>query len=410
VALGPGKGALKKKLKPVFETVVQRTTIPVESCGSRIEIAVDQGNIRTAGRCAPIREIELELKAGDPAAFGALVRYLSRKMVLTPGLDSKAERGYALRADKEHGVVHAENIELARDLSVEQGLKAVAHSCLRHWVRNAPAVRARDPEGIHQMRVGLRRFRAALSVFKPVLQDKQSETLKAELKWLTDELGPARDFDVYVANTIAPVDRDGPAKGDIAALKADFEEKRDEGFARAIRAVTGDRFRRLVLDAALWIVCGDWSTSADALRRSRRQQPLTDFAGQALTQRTEKIVRKVKKLADLDERRRHKLRIAVKKLRYATEFFQSLFPSGKAAARRKTFARVLKALQDSLGTLNDIRVHNAIVDKLLRKPPPSREAFAAGYLTGHEQRDMRHCLKQTAHAGKDLKAARQFWT
>src|SRR5262249_10337640 len=60
---------------------------------------------------------------------------------------------------------------------------------------------------VHQMRVGLRRLRAAMSLFADVLQDPQSAALKEELKWLTGELGPARELDVLVTRGVAPVKR-----------------------------------------------------------------------------------------------------------------------------------------------------------------------------------------------------------
>jgi len=65
----------------------------------------------------------------------------------------------------------------------------------------------------------------------------------------------------------------------------------------------------------------------------------------------------LKKLEDieaLDAQRRHKLRISVKKLQYACEFFAGPFDGRKRATQRKYFAKILKNLQGSLGDLNDI--------------------------------------------------------
>jgi CHAD domain-containing protein len=54
------------------------------------------------------------------------------------------------------------------------------------------------------MRVGLRRLRAALSPFKDVLRGKETDRLKNELRWLTEQLGPARDVEVFISKTAAP--------------------------------------------------------------------------------------------------------------------------------------------------------------------------------------------------------------
>ena len=81
----------------------------------------------------------------------------------------------------------------------------IGRSILRHIAANEPAVRRSDPEGVHQMRVGLRRLRGAMALFKRLLGDKQSERIKSELKWLTGELAPARDLDVYERSNIEPL-------------------------------------------------------------------------------------------------------------------------------------------------------------------------------------------------------------
>jgi triphosphatase len=71
-------------------------------------------------------------------------------------------------------------------------------STLRHITANETAVQRSDSEGVHQMRVGLRRLRAAISLFSKLFGDKQTERIKSELHWLRrGELSPARDLDVY---------------------------------------------------------------------------------------------------------------------------------------------------------------------------------------------------------------------
>ena len=87
-----------------------------------------------------------------------------------------------------------------------------------------------------------------------------------------------------------------------------------------------------------------------------------------------------------EERRRHKLRIQTKKLRYAAEFFAALFTTKRARKRRKQFLPALERLQDGLGDLNDIAVHEkriAAMSVRRRRSNPNR-VFAAGLLTGRE--------------------------
>ena len=67
-----------------------------------------------------------------------------------------------------------------------------------HFAANQNAVASSDPEGVHQMRVGLRRFRAALSLFGEFIGQPDAKHIKSELKWLTEQLGAARDLDVLL--------------------------------------------------------------------------------------------------------------------------------------------------------------------------------------------------------------------
>jgi triphosphatase len=80
----------------------------------------------------------------------------------------------------------------------------------------------RCSKGVHQMRVGLRRLRAAISLFAGILQDPQTAALKDELKWLTGELGPARELEVLVTQVVAPVRRRHSRLQGISGLSRDL--------------------------------------------------------------------------------------------------------------------------------------------------------------------------------------------
>jgi CHAD domain-containing protein len=110
---------------------------------------------------------------------------------------------------------------------------------------------------------------------------------------------------------------------------------------RAEKAVASPRFRRLVLDAAAWIAIGDWTQNGDELNRLLRELPVVDAAAEELRRRSKKIRKQGSRLVELDARHRHKLRIRVKKLRYATEFFAGVFPSKNSMRRRNAMSPAL---------------------------------------------------------------------
>jgi CHAD domain-containing protein len=323
---------------------------------------------------------------------------------------SKAERGYALREGEVDSPVCAEPIVLSQEMNAGEAFRAIAMACLHHFAGNRAAVVGGKAEGVHQMRVGLRRLRAAISVFKELLRGPETEALERELKWLTEELGPARDMDVMIKEAVAPMSHTTAAPKAITALKADVVAKRDKGFVRARRAVASERYRRVVLDTVLWINGGRWTKSRIALGTSRRELAITHFARQALDRRFHKVLKKLDKLDDLNPINRHKLRIKVKKLRYAISYFESLFRSEKAIRK---MSAILKDLQSSLGQLNDIRVHGKLAEDYVARPRKGRDAtaqaFAMGELTGQERTKSRKLLKASKRRGNRLEQCPEFW-
>ncbi len=83
-------------LQPVFKTEFWRSLWVLDYMDSEIEVALDQGDVNSQGRCVPIHELELELKSGNSDTLSRLARELSQQIPLQPESLSKAERGYAL--------------------------------------------------------------------------------------------------------------------------------------------------------------------------------------------------------------------------------------------------------------------------------------------------------------------------
>ena len=173
---------LKRRLKPVFESHIHRTTAPVRKNGTRIEAALDEGRVRAGRQSAPISELELELKRGEPGNIFKLAHEMGKLAPATLSLKSKSERGYDLIENKPAKAVGAEKIRLQRGMNTADAFRIIGRSILRHIAGNETAVRRSDSEGVHQMRVGLRRLRAAISLFAKLLGDQETERVKAELK------------------------------------------------------------------------------------------------------------------------------------------------------------------------------------------------------------------------------------
>jgi triphosphatase len=174
--------------------------------------------------------------------------------------------------------------------------------------------------------------------------------------------------------------------------------------------VQSRRFGVLTLDIAAWLQAGHWITPPEDLVRDRGDLPITIFAAEQLTRRWRKLRKKRKALAQLNARRRHKLRIQTKKLRYVVEFFATLFASKRAAKRLKRILPVLERLQDSLGELNDIAVDKKRLAAIgIRRGSQPNRAYAAGLLSEREDTRVAAAMAVATEAYAELAKAKPFW-
>ncbi|OAF04857.1 hypothetical protein AYJ54_23675 [Bradyrhizobium centrolobii] len=393
---------LRRKLKPVFETSVRRITLPIRAGRSEIELAIDRGRIIAGPRSSPIAEFELELKSGRSVDLFRMAKTLERKSQAELDLRSKSDRGYALARGEEHPVMFADGIMLDVDMSADDAFRIVARATARHFSGNANAVRNGDAEGIHQMRVGLRRLRAAISLFSKVLSGAGREKIKTELKWLTNELAPARELDVFVKDNIEPASRDALLSRGGKAIKKEFSERRERAFERARRAVDSERFRALLIDTLHWIE-SDRTVAPD-----QGKAKIGKFARDLLHRRIKKARNDGRHLDQMSPPERHKFRIRIKKIRYALEFFDSLFADKDEQKQLARLSKHSKKIQDALGSLNDFIAHRKMaIDAALHAPRRNGRAgaFASGVVIGREDRAVKPLM---ATAAREVRALERF--
>lgn len=370
---------VRASLRQLFVTVVKRKTFLVASGESEIEIALDQGEILSGeGRC-PISELELELKCGETKDLFSLARTFTQALPLRLAVKTKAERGYELVEGGTHEVEKAAEIDIKPDIASAEAFHAIAHSCFRQIIVNELAMSKGQAEGLHQMRIGLRRLRAAIAIFDDVVADERQEKIEAELKWITRELGPARDLDVFAAVVLKPLREAKPGDERVAAVYRDVEQKRAAAYARAAAAARSDRFRNVVIDSVEWIDAGPWSTQ-DKEREEKRTRPIAELARKELARLRKRVKKKGADLRHQSVQQRHKLRIRAKRLRYATEFFAGTFAGEMSDKRRGESLAALKDLQDALGGLNDIATRPALITHVVGRQGDAngqRHHFAA---------------------------------
>ena len=368
--------SLPARLAPVFRTTVSRLVWQLKpTSGGEIELALDTGSVTAAEHDEAFTELELELKRGEPRDLGKVALDLIERVPLGLSLRSKSDRGYHLLVCERPSAVTAKRIVLTKRDSVDDAFCKIMQSCLAQVHANAPGVAAgQSPESVHQMRVGLRRLRSALDMFDAVVDLPAS--LQDELKWIADELGKSRDWEVLAHSTLPRVcateqQQEDMKRTELAAAHIAKARRED-----AARAVGSPRYARLILALDDWLAAAPWREAAPPAIRKQLDRRAQGLAASVLRKRHRKLVRRGEGLHKLDAPQRHRARIAAKKLRYAAEFFATLFER----TTLKKYRRVLAKLQDDLGWGNDMAVADKLLDHLQRHH--SKAASGASYARG----------------------------
>lgn len=301
-------------------------------------------------------------------------------------------RTYRANAGNAHArAVMARRVHLRRRMTVEEAFRATMLECLAQIGGNAPAIRAREPEGVHQIRVGLRRLQMALKSFGDYAQASELKALGKRGRALADAFGPARDLDVFAAELFVPVSRKFSGDASFEALGLALRHARGEAWDDALSEILNPDFNGFLNDVA--------AAAESAPLDAKRIGKVSDRALDAHWARAKK---RGKRTGKRFSGRTHRLRIALKKLRYAAEFFAPLYPAKKTQA----YIKALKRLLDRFGAANDVHEIGGMLARLGTAPELS---YAAGVVAGwHGAREKR----LTARAMKSWRAFRTmkpFW-
>jgi triphosphatase len=398
---------IAEALQPVFETNFTRLTrLVVLDDTAQVEASLDRGEIRSGDRVEDLSELELELKAGTfPALFSLALKIAESTPVALEGR-SKAERGYALFTDAPHTPVKASAPALSNEMAVSEAFAAVAWENLRQiQVNEQGTLESNDPEFLHQMRVALRRLRSTFSAFSRALPPDCEAPVKTDLRWLGSRLGPARDWDVFVTETLPAVQAAVGESARFGPLVTAAQSRRAAAHRELRRGLRSRRYPQVMLGLSCWLASRAWHEGADEEQLARLGVPVRGYAQAELERRYERVIKRGRKLAGLDAPGRHELRIAIKKLRYSVEFFASLFDPDASQALRTRLAR----LQDILGTMNDAATLQSLLSDLHANTQDAALAEARGVLAGWSAGRGEALHAELDRAWKSFRLTPTFW-
>jgi CHAD domain-containing protein len=279
-----------------------------------------------------------------------------------------------------HAVLAAP-LTIGRKARFGDAFQAIAHNCLAHIRHNVPGVMADDPESLHQMRIGVRRLRALLEGTRSF--GALPEDTAGKLQWLGQELGKARNWDVFLETTLPGLDTSGQAAQAMQQIAATARDMATEQRTHIRQMLEGARYRSLMEELALWDGERLW---CDAGRSKPWDRDARKVAQALVRKCRERVGKRVRRLDPKHPESMHKLRIAVKEERYMREFFASL--AGKDVGRRaRTRMHLLSDAQDKLGVLNDAAIARDLLQSLQERLPAQATtlSFLAGLLAGRQE-------------------------
>ncbi|HEX6704226.1 MAG TPA: CYTH and CHAD domain-containing protein [Albitalea sp.] len=373
----------------VFRTDVRRRSRRVRVREGVIELAFDEGAIVAGERRLPLCELEIELVSGSPRAVIATARRWVLRHQLWLDLRSKAERGHLLASGQTMApVAKAGDVDLADAMAPAQGRRAVLLSCLQQIGANGSQVASGTygDEHVHQLRVGLRRLRTALRLFRDTVPP---DDVALQAAVLFRRLGAARDR----AAVAAPLERDltlalGAAGLAFAAprLPAVGAEAEPGALMRLgpAQSLLLDLFEQ-TLEPASVTLPDDGS--------------LHELLAHQVNRWHRRVHADAKRFDELDETARHTLRKRAKSLRYGIEFGAGLFKRREV----ERYLKLLRGLQDRLGALVDVSV--ALQAYRSRSEGDPHVLFALGWLAARQ----RELLGDCAPTMKKFMQAKRFW-
>lgn len=257
---------------------------------------------------------------------------------------------------------------LSPDDGVGLAVRAVVRFHLRTFVREEAGARAGEIEPVHQLRVATRRLRATLRLFRPVLPAALVRRARDDLAWVADAIGGVRDLDMLAEQTTAGAARlDADSRRALAALGPVLQERRVAAHAALVVTLDSLRCRRLLARLTAF------ADSAAPVQKAR----LGDEAPELVLAMLRAVLQSGRRVAaDASPATLHRLRVRVKRLRYALETLEGLGGSAVRECRRR-----LVRLQELLGTHQDAVTGGAWLRQYGETAPvPARTLLAVGSL------------------------------
>jgi triphosphatase len=393
-------------LEAVFDADIHRHARIIDLPSGTVEVAFDQGVLKSGDRSMPVSEIELELKGGSASAIYEIALRLAEHGSLRPTIRSKSARGFDLAAGTTPAARRPRKLRLDPSISLDEAFATILRSCFHHLLQLLPAAEdGRDPEGVHQLRVSLRRLRSAFDLMRSVGSLSNLDSLRSEARWLAHNLSAARDWDIFRLETLPTIAKACPSVAGFDALEQVTEKRRSAAYHEVRVALEDRRCASFVFGLGGWIEARGWRNDVAAEDLGQLAGPAINFAQRILSDQYAKVLKRGRRFKSLEAKELHRLRLAAKRLRYVGDFLLPLYGDRKSVRR---FSRKLADLQEELGSFNDMAVTGALLEGLGAESLDSATAAAA--IAGWQARASVGVESRLRSAWRDFTTTRTPWS
>ena len=300
------RGLIEDELRPLCKTQIRRTCWRLGAEPSvETKATLDEGEIlATVGDATePVCDLDLEMTEGDPAVlFDAALQLLDAAPLRITTRDH-AERARRLLGGAIEATT-AEPLSLVPSMTVEAVLQITCRACVWHLVSNERAALAGNAEAIHQMRVAVRRLRSVLAAVRSMLPAKQYQWVKDELRWLAGSLGPARNWDVFAMDLLAPVRCVLHTGSDLGNLVEMATQRQQAAYTAARSTIASRRYSEAILNTVRWFETHRWRDQPVSEHSAPLFSTIAEIAPPIIERRWRQAIKRSKHFAgsSLDER------------------------------------------------------------------------------------------------------------
>ncbi|MGC9268667.1 MAG: CHAD domain-containing protein [Acidiphilium sp.] len=393
------EGVLANAAAPICAISLRRRRCRLDAGGVTVDFALDAGRIRVPGRSLPVAEARLTLGAaqGSPGTlFEVAQRIFTDHPFSLAGVNPVA-RGVAMARAAAPATAGFARVELTPSMTADAAMRRLLWQCQAHILANhEAAMDGRDPEGVHQLRVGLRRLRSGLRLLRPVMPTTPLQDLTDEAGAVAASCGVARAFDVLLDETLPLIESACGARAEFGALRMIATARRAEAYVGVCETLGAARYVAFQLALGIWIGTIAWPDAVPTLER---------FAPVALAAAHRRVLRRGRHFRALEPDALHRLRIAAKVLRYTAEFFRPLI--GHRGTAKPYFKR-LSRLQARLGAYNDMVTTEGLLARMGEHDAAGADR-AIGLVIGWEARGRIETAKQRHDAWRAFRKADPPW-